>query len=324
MTVDRHAAPPILDVAFIVYNYTTKLLLKKQLDFFNKSELSFSYSVTVVDDASLDGSRELVQAYPLFASVFLDIFQGVGRAFNRGLAVAPASRYVCLLQTDVNLKVDALEALVRHCNTHQDVQVCAPVICFPWGQPQKFVFNPNLLTMYSGGIDKKLSKSVGRKLLASKQPLRVAGIIGPFLFCSRELVVDNRLYDEDFLQYFCDMELAHRLMQQGVVCEVLPNCSLVRLGGQTSFIRDQELFFSMKYAYVKKFYGQLHAGLSLRRDILRSRFKAITYRAINRIAPSSKLTFQIERYENLTGALQNVLKATVCVSGGTDSNKMMP
>jgi GT2 family glycosyltransferase len=294
------------------------LLLKKQLEFFRKSRLTFSYSLTVVDDASLDGSRELVQTYPCISSVFLERFQGVGRAFNRGLAVAPASRYVCLLHTDVNLTTEALESLVQHCDSHPDVQVCAPIICFPWGQPQKFVFNPSLLTMYSGGFDKYASKSAARRLHSAQQPVRVAGIIGPFLFCSRELVVDNRLYDEGFRQYFCDMDLAHRLMRQGVVCEVIPHCPLVRLGGQTSFIRDPEMYFSMKYAYVKKFYGQLHAKLTLRRDILRARFKAFTYRAINRIAPSSKLSFQIERYKNLTGTLQNVQKVAAFVSDCTD------
>jgi N-acetylglucosaminyl-diphospho-decaprenol L-rhamnosyltransferase len=306
MTADRQSSQPILDVAFIVYNYTTKLLLKKQLDFFGKSELSFSYSLTVVDDASLDGSRELVQTYPGVAPVFLESCQGFGRAVNRGLAAAPESRYVCLLQTDVNLAAEALESLVRHCDAHRDVKVCAPVISFPWGQPQKFVFNPSLLTMYSGSIDKFLSKSVARRLRSSLQPVRVAGIIGPFLFCSRELVVDHRLYDEGFRHYFCDMELAHRLMRQGVVCEVLPHCSLVRLGGQTSFIRDPEMYFSMKYAYVNRFYGRMHARMSLRRDILRARFKVFSYGIFNRIAPSGKLSFQIERYGKLTDTLEKV------------------
>lgn len=316
MTSDNSISQPVLDVAFIVYNYTSKLLLKKQLDFFRKSVLSFSYSLTVVDDASLDGSRELVQSYQGVGCVILENSQGAGIAFNRGLAAAPASRYICMLHTDVNLTVAALESLVQHCDTHRDVQVCVPIITFPWGQPQKFVFNPSLLTMYSGAADKKLSKAVGRKLRASQQPRRVAGIIGPFLFCSRELVVDNKLYDEGFRQYFCDMELAHRLMRQGVVCEVITDCSLVRLGGQTSFIRDPELYYSMKFAYVKKFYGQRHAQMTLRRDILRARFKECTYRALYKIAPSSKLTFQIERYRNLTGTLETVKNRSVFFSGG--------
>lgn len=318
MTVDRHASQPIHDVAFIIYNYTTKLLLKKQLDFFRKSELAFSYSLTVVDDASLDGSRELLQTYEGVNSVFLERSQGVGRAFNRSLAVAPESRYVCLLHTDVNLATDALESLVRHCDAHQDVKVCAPIIRFPWGQPQKFVFNPRLLTMYSGSFDKSASKSISRKLRSTQLPVRVAGIIGPFLFCSRELVVDDRLYDEGFRHYFCDMELAHRLLRQGVACEVLTHCSLVRLGGQTSFIRDPELYFSMKYRYVDRFYGLPHARLSLLRDTLRARFKACSYGLFNRIAPSSKLLFQIERYENLTRILERVQKHGGVSPDGTE------
>lgn len=323
MTADRQATPPIPDVAFVVYNYTTKLLLKKQLDFFSKAALSFSYSVTVVDDASLDGSCELVGSYPGVGLVCQESFQGVGRAVNRGLAIAGQSRYVCVLHTDVNLAVEALESLVQHCDAHQEVKVCAPVITFPWGQPQKFIFNPSFLTMYSGSIDKFLSKSVARRLGSAVQPVRVAGIIGPFLFCSRELVTDSRLYDEGFRQYFCDMELAHRLLRQGVVCEVLPHCALVRLGGQTSFVRDQEMFYSMKYAYVQRFYGQLHARLSLRRDILRARFKTLSYRLLSRIAPSSKLSFQIERYGTLTGTLLKVQEGLASVSVASGSNTRM-
>lgn len=311
MTTDR-SSRPITDVAFIVYNYTTKLLLKKQLDFFRKSSLPFTYSLTVVDDASLDGSCELVRSYQGVGSVFLERGQGVGRAFNRGLEVAPDSRYVCLLQTDVNLTTDAFESLVLYCDAHRDVQVCSPVICFPWGQPQKFVFNPDLLTIYSGSFDKHASKSVARKLRSAQQSVRVAGIIGPFLFFSRELVADNRLYDESFRHYFCDMELAHRLMRQGVVCEVLPQCSLVRLGGQTSFIRDPAMFYSMKYAYIRKFYGRFHAELCLKRDILRAQFKVLSYGLLSRIAPSSKLSFQIARYADLKGTLEKIQRHPGC------------
>jgi GT2 family glycosyltransferase len=311
MTADR-SSRPITDVAFIVYNYTTKLLLKKQLEFFRKSSLTFTYSLTVVDDASLDGSCELVRSYPGVGSVFLEQGQGAGRAFNSGLEVAPDSRYICLLQTDVNLATEALESLVRHCDAHRDVHVCSPVICFPSGQPQKFVFNPDLLTMYSSSFDKYASRSMGRKLRSAQQPLQVAGIIGPFLFCSRELVLDKRLYAESFRHYFCDMELAHRLMRQGVVCEVLPRCSLVRLGGQTSFIRDPALFYSMKFAYVRKFYGQFHAELCLKRDILRAQFKLFSYGLLSRIAPSSKLTFQIARYADLKCTLEKIQRHPAC------------
>lgn len=305
--IQNTSATPV-EVAFIFYNYTTKLLLKKQLDFFTKANLSFSYSLTVVDDASLDKSREFIESYAGITYVLLNSFHGVGRAFNRGIEIIPESRFLCLLQTDVNLNSEALNSLVQYCRSHHEVKVCAPTISFPWGHPQKFIFNPNILTMYSGSIDKWLSKAIGKKLLQAKSPIRVAGIIGPFLFCSHELLVGNRLYDEKFQQYFCDLELAHRLMKQNIVCEVLPYCSLVRLGGQTSFIRDQNMYFSMKYEYVKIFYGQQHASLSFKRDLLRAKFKTVTYKLFNWIVPSSKLSFQIERYANLVAALKNILK----------------
>jgi GT2 family glycosyltransferase len=309
MTSDSSISLPVLDVAFIVYNYTSKLLLKKQLDFFSKSDLSFSYSLTVVDDASLDGSRELVQAYQGVGCVFLDNCLGVGRAFNRGLAAAPESRYACLLHTDVNLTAEALESLFHHCDQHPEVKVCSPVICFPMGGIQNFVFNPSLLALYFRSVEKKQSKSAGRRVRSALKPVRVPGIIGPFLFCSRKLVADCLLYDESFQQYYCDMELAHRLMQQGIACEVLPHCSLVRLGGQTSFVRDLEMYFSMKHEYVKKFYGQRQAQQVLSFDLFAARLKMFSYSLIYKVAPSSKLTFQIERYRNRVCTLEKIQKS---------------
>lgn len=306
MTAEQTSSQPVVDVAFILYNYTSKLLLKKQLDFFRRATLSFSYALTVVDDASLDSSRELLATYQEVVPVFLEQYQGVGRAFNRGLASAPESRFICLLQTDVNLKADALEAVVAHCRAHPDVKVCAPVIRFPWGQPQKFVFNPNVLTLYFKGFDTYASKSAARKLTRSARPEKVAGIIGPFLFCSRELVVDSRLYDEGFQHYYCDMELAHRLFRMGVVSEVLTDCSLVRLGGQTSFIRNPETYYAMKFAYVQRCYGRMHAWLNLISEIFRVRSKVLSYRTLRMLAPSSKLTFQIQRYELFAGILKKL------------------
>jgi GT2 family glycosyltransferase len=317
MTPDNPSRP-VTDVAFVVYNYTTKLLLKKQLDFFKRSVFSFTYSLTVVDDASLDGSCELISTYRGACPVFLDECQGVGRAFNHAIALAPDSRYLCLLQTDVNLTVEALESLVQHCDTHRDVKVCAPVICFPGGQPQKFVFNPGLLTMYSGSFDKRASRSMGRKLRSTQKPVRVAGIIGPFLFCSRDLIVDDRLFDNRFQHYFCDMELAQRLMHQGVVCEVLPGYSLVRLGGQTSFIRHPELYYSMKHAYINKFHGRFHADLCLKRDILKAWFKVFSYNVSYKLSPSSKLSFQIARYADLKCILEKVQRQVACGKAAID------
>ena len=307
MTADSRVGMEAVDVVFVIYNYTSKMLLKKQIDFFRGAELSFSYSLVAVDDASIDGSRAYLDSCPEVRSVFLEDPEGAGRAFNRGLAKAPASRYLCFLQTDVVLNAGALERLVAHGDAEPGVKVLAPVICFPGGQPQKFVFQGSLASQLSGSHEKRRSKAFGREILAAKRPVRVAGIVGPFLFCAAELAVGGTLYDEEFHSYFYDQELAHRLADRGVVCEVLPDCSLVRLGGQSSFIRDQQLYYSMKYRYVATCYGPRQARSCLQRELFRARCKLFFDTILNRVAPSSKLTFHIVRYGRLAATLKDVL-----------------
>lgn len=291
-----------VDVAFITVNYNTRALLEDLVTFFRDTPLSFSWSLTVADNASTDGSLEFLDECPDVTTVRNSVNLGYGRAMNRGIA-ASESRYLCLLNTDVILNAAALEALVKHCDTHPQVQVCAPVIRYPNGKVQGFFFKFGLVTLYFDLYKKIWNKLFKMKLASAQDALRVDGIAGAFIFCRRGLALEGRLFDEDFFFYYEDTELAHRLLKQGARCEVLPRQSIIHIGGQSSSIRHIRLFYTGRYLYLKKHYGAAHARRIFRLDALKVRLKIRFYRLAGLITASGKVRFKQESYGHVARIL---------------------
>ena len=294
-----------VDVAFITVNYNTKALLEELVAFFRHTHLSFSWSLTVADNASTDGSLEFLDACPDVITLRNSDNLGYGRAMNRGIA-ASESRYLCLLNTDVILNSEALEELVRHCDAHPGVQVCSPVIRYPNGKVQGFFFKFGLVTLYVDLYKKIWNKIFKIKLASAQCALPVDGIAGAFIFCRRELAPDGRLFDEDFFFYYEDTELAHRLFKQGARCEVLPRQNIIHIGGQSSSIRHIRLFYTGRYLYIRKHYGEFHARLVFQLDCVKISKKSFFYRLAGLISSGEKIRFKQQSYGHVAQILEEL------------------
>lgn len=294
-----------VDVAFITVNYNTRSLLEELVRFFRTTPLPFSFTLTVVDNASSDGSLEFLSVCPEVTTISNSENLGYGRAMNRGIA-ASASRYLCLLNTDVILNAEALTELVNRCDSRSDVAICSPVIRYQDGRIQGFFFKFGLTTLYFELYKKLWNKAFKAKLTTASEPVLVDGIAGAFIFCRRGLAHEDRLFDEDFFFYYEDTELAHRLLKQGARCEVLPRCSIIHIGGQSSSIRHIRLFYTGKYLYLTKHYGALHARWVFQQDCVRVSIKSFFYRCAALIATNDKIRYKLESYGHVAQILREI------------------
>src|SRR5260221_10075283 len=89
-----------IDIAFITVNYNTLECVSQLTSFFNSLDVPFTFTFTVVDNDSGDGSQEFLQSHPEIDYLQIGENIGYGRAINRGVA-ATASKYVCVTNTDV-------------------------------------------------------------------------------------------------------------------------------------------------------------------------------------------------------------------------------
>jgi GT2 family glycosyltransferase len=113
----------MFDLAIIIVSYKTCDLLDRCLASIFNGEYPFSYRVTVVDNASDDGSPEMVvNKYPDALLIRNNINTGYSVANNQGIRKSD-SRHILLLNPDTEVNPGALAAMVRFLDTHAHVGV---------------------------------------------------------------------------------------------------------------------------------------------------------------------------------------------------------
>lgn len=288
-----------VDVAFITVNYNTCGLVKELVSFFNSVLLPFSFRLVVVDNASSDGSHEYLSGISMPELIYVQTNEnlGYGRGMNRGLSMVD-SRYACIMNTDLILNQEALVALWEFFQADPQAGVATPLIRGADGRQQGFIFHPGILSLYSSFICKIRSKRWKRRVEQSNAPVLVPGVLGAFFMIRRSLF-GNTLFDEDFFFYYEDTELAHRYWQAGMKCCVLPEVSIVHLGGQSTSASGGRLFQISRRLYVLKVYGEHHALLVNGFDRLRLYGKCLKYHFLNLICPTEKIRSKSEFYRRL-------------------------
>lgn len=288
-----------VDVAFITVNYNTCALVEELVRFFSSVELPFSYCLVVVDNASTDGSQQMLEQAQGEQLVYIQTNQnlGYGRGMNRGLQ-AVASRYACIMNTDLVLNQEALLALWQFFEERPEAGVAAPVIMGADGRVQGFLFLPGVWSLYLQTISKLRSKLWKLAVEKSREPLRVPGLLGAF-FMVRRSCFDDCLFDEDFFFYYEDSELAHRYWRRNIPCYVLPQVSIVHLGGQSTSAAGGKLFQESRGMYIEKCYGTPHTNWLAQLDRLRLQLKFFKYRVLSRLVKSAKIRSKYEYYARL-------------------------
>lgn len=248
-----------VDIAFITVNYNTLECVSQLAGFFKNLDAPFTFTFTVVDNDSRDGSQEFLKAQPEINHLQSGGNIGYGRAINRGVA-ATTSKYVCVTNTDVILNRDALIKLWRFLEERHDAGVCAPRITYADGRNQGMVFHRSLFSHYASWFAKLLARNLKRKVTKATSPLRVDGVLGAFFLIRRSAIPMPALFDEDFFFFYEDTALAHTLLNRAVPCFVLPDATIIHIGGKSRSADSVSFFYDSKYLYLKKFYGPLHAG----------------------------------------------------------------
>jgi N-acetylglucosaminyl-diphospho-decaprenol L-rhamnosyltransferase len=147
-----------VDIAFITVNYNTLECVSHLTNFSNSLDVPFTFTFTVVDNDSRDGSQEFLQSQPEINYLQMGENIGYGRAINRGVA-ATVSKYVCVTNTDVILNREALIKFWSFLEERHDVGVCAPRITYEDGRDQGMVFKPYLFSHYANWFAKIVARS---------------------------------------------------------------------------------------------------------------------------------------------------------------------
>lgn len=222
------------DLGIVIVNWNTRDLLYRCLQTVFASE-GLSFVVVVVDNASADGSAEMVRAqYPQARLIVCEDNLGYPRGNNLGLKLlgyggagnisADAPRHALLLNPDTEVPPTALRDMVAFMDAHPQIGIAGPKLVLEDGSLDKACrrgFPTPMVSLYHfSGLARLFPKSerFGRYNMTfadADEELEVDSVVGAYMQVRREAIAQAGLLDEAFFMYAEDLDWAFRIKAQG-------------------------------------------------------------------------------------------------------------
>ncbi|MBI4744911.1 MAG: glycosyltransferase family 2 protein [Actinobacteria bacterium] len=147
-----------IKLSIIIVNWNTKNLLKDCLNSIFDNSPSFKFEVIVVDNASTDGSPQMVTDYFSFVKLISnDSNKGFSYANNRGIERS-IGQYILLLNSDTVVFKKALENMISFMDNNPEAGAVGCRLLMSDGTIQPYIFgdDPTLLCLLKRNIRKLL------------------------------------------------------------------------------------------------------------------------------------------------------------------------
>lgn len=244
------------DVSIIIVNWNTRDILRGCLDSVYTQTQGIDFEVIVVDNASSDGSAEMVkQESPQVILIANSENRGFAAANNQGMQIAKG-RYILLLNPDTIILDGAIQKSVAFADKHPDIGVLGCQVWLNENEIQKTCFSfPTLckaLVQETGLLHMfPHSRIFGRTNYGwwdRKSEMDVDVVSGMFMLVRQEAIIEIGLMDEAYFVYAEETDWCFRFHKAGWRCVFTPTASIIHLDGgskSTALIKNK-MFVQMQ------------------------------------------------------------------------------
>ncbi len=254
-------------LSLVVVNFNTRDLLRACLHSIEKSEEAPSAELFVVDNASSDGSADMVASeFPWARLIRCDSNRGYACANNLALRQS-TGEYLLLLNPDTVLPPSALKEMAAFMDAHPEAGIAGPKLVREDGSLdlacRRSFPTPEVSFYRMLGLSRLFpeSRRFGRynlTYLDPDRPAEVDSVVGAFMMVRAAAADQVGFLDESFFMYGEDLDWAYRIKSKG--WKVLYNPAVVVLHhkGASSrrhprktiveFYRAMHLFYRKHYA----------------------------------------------------------------------------
>jgi len=214
------------DLSIIVVSYNTVALLRKCLNsIYAHPHSEWQVEVIVVDNASHDGSAEMVRAeFPPAHLIANEANLGFARANNQALELA-IGQYILLLNPDTELLDEAVWKMLAFLQATPNVAVVGPALLYPDGSYQEGSFRfPSLLQIFFDffPLNWRLTRSrlngrYPRQFYQGEhpEPFEIDFPLGACLMVKQSVVQTIGKLDEHFFMYMEEIDWCYRIKAAG-------------------------------------------------------------------------------------------------------------
>jgi len=255
-------------------NYERKHKLKWMQNSVNRRrEVSLpsgiQFEAFVVDNASLDGSAEMVrERFPQVHLIENEENLGFAAANNQAIRRSQG-RYVLLLNPDTVVCHDALTKLIDFLEGNPEVAVAGPKLLHPDGQIQHSAFAFPTLPMafldffpiHHRLINSPFNGRYPRRLYEGGEPFPIDHPLGACLMARREAIEQVGLLDEGFFIYCEEIDWCMRAKKAGWQIYCVPQAEVVHYVAQSTQQARDEMFVQLwksRYLLFAKHYSRFY------------------------------------------------------------------
>jgi GT2 family glycosyltransferase len=222
-------------ISIIILNYNCRQYIERCLDAVSKVSYP-NLEVLVVDNASSDGSAELVEKKYPFVQL-LKSPKNIGFAAGNNLGIAQAKgEYILLLNPDTEIDACCVEHLFEVMNADDKVAVCGAKIC---------LLDRRNMIQHAGGKYSLLGVSIDRGMCELDEGQydkveEVTFVCGAAMMFRRSLVLDIGLLDSSFFLYHEDVDFCIRAWLYGGKVIYVPKAVVYHKSGYLTDV-DQKV-----------------------------------------------------------------------------------
>ena len=264
-----------IDVSVCIVSWNIKELLRDCLNSLKAQAGDVRYETIVVDNASRDGSAEMVRReFPWVKLVDPKANLGFGRANNLAYKHS-TGRWVLLLNPDTVVLDRAIEKLVKFADEHPEAAavggrtlkkdgVSLERSCC-WGSPGLWPLFCKSLGLH---IIFKNSAIFNREAMDywQRDSVREVGVItGCCLMIRREVYEQTGGFDDHFFMYAEETDLCWRMREDGGRLVFCPEAQIIHLVGESAKKATRNRLFHINRALLKLFrkhYGTAYMMLA--------------------------------------------------------------
>ncbi len=225
----------------IIVSYNSLNYLRDCLDSINNYRPVKSFEITVVDNASSDGSAQVVREYyPQVKLIENDRNQGFAAANNMAIKCSD-SEYILLINSDCRVYKNSIDRLLEFADANKDAGVTGPRIINSDGSVQfscrKFpsFFDAGMHSILTNIVpDNPFSRRYKLADINRDEISVVDWVSGSCMLIRRSSLNDSGLMDEKYFMYVEDTDLCYQMWKKGWKVYYFPESEILHhIGGST-------------------------------------------------------------------------------------------
>lgn len=264
----------MITVSILIVNWNTRDILRGCLRSVYEQTCDIIYEVIVIDNASADGSAEMVkQEFPLVILIENTKNRGFAAANNQGIQIAKG-QYILLLNSDTVVLDGAIQKSILFANQDLSMGVVGVRTELPDGTFTRdcFQFTSILNLLISLlGLHTMFPRNrfFGRERLTwwDYQSVREVDVVaGCYMLVRREAIELVGGMDEMYFMYGEEMDWCLRFKLAGWKVVYYPYAHIIHYGRQSSILNPNAMYLEQRKSYLyfyKKHYGQFKKFIAM-------------------------------------------------------------